>query len=180
MATGTIDLPLGATLQPLTAHRDQRGWLCEIFRTDRSPDFSPCQWNATMSEANVLRGVHVHVRHRDYLVVLKGRISVGLFDLRPDSMTAGRSALLELCGDELQILTLPTGVMHGFYVHEPTLYVYGVDAYYDPADELGCHWADPDLGIDWPCLSPELSPRDRAAGTLAEVRRQFVSLAAPS
>ena len=131
-----------------------------------------------MSEANVLRGVHVHVRHRDYLVLLKGRMSVGLFDLRPDSDTAGRSALIELEADELKVLTLPTGVMHGFYIHEPALYVYGVDAFYDPADELGCHWADPALGIDWPCSSPELSERDRSAGTLAEVRRRFLTMAA--
>jgi dTDP-4-dehydrorhamnose 3,5-epimerase len=133
-----------------------------------------------MSQANVLRGVHVHARHRDHLTVLTGRLSVGLFDLRPASATAGRSALIELDGSELKVLTLPTGVMHGFYVHEPTLYVYGVDAFYDPADELGCHWADPALGIDWPCSSPELSDRDRAAGTLADVQHQFSRLAAAS
>ena len=52
---------------------------------------------------------------------------------------------------------------------ELTLYTYGVDAYFDPADELGCHWADPAAAIAWPCQEPLLSERDREAGSLAEL-----------
>ena len=47
---------------------------------------APCQWAATLSQANVLRGVHVHHRHHDYLVLLRGD-SVGLYDARPKSPT---------------------------------------------------------------------------------------------
>ena len=166
-------LPFGVEIFPLSMHRDQRGWVSEFYRAEWLTGVAPCQWNATFSEPAVLRGVHVHHRHKDYLVVARGRISVGLYDLRHGSPTHRRSALLELSGDRLSVLTIPTGVMHGYYSHEPTLYMYGVDSYYDPADELGCHWADPGLGIAWPCADPVLSERDRSAGSLAELDARF-------
>jgi len=40
--------------------------------------------------------------------------------------------------------------------------VYKCTAVYDPADEFGVVWNDPDIGIDWPISDPRLSDRDRA------------------
>jgi dTDP-4-dehydrorhamnose 3,5-epimerase len=39
---------------------------------------------------------------------------------------------------------------------------YLVDGYYNPADELGLAWDDPDVGADWGIADPVLSARDRA------------------
>jgi dTDP-4-dehydrorhamnose 3,5-epimerase len=39
---------------------------------------------------------------------------------------------------------------------------YLVDGYYNPADELGLAWDDPDVGADWGVADPVLSARDRA------------------
>jgi dTDP-4-dehydrorhamnose 3,5-epimerase len=118
----------------------------------------------------VLRGVHVHLRHDDYLVLFDGRATVGLADLRDDSPTSGAAACVELRGDAPVGMTIPTGVAHGFLFHEPSLHVYAVSHYWDPADELGCRWDDPGLGIPWPDAEPLLSPRDAALGSLAELR----------
>ena len=170
-----MNLPDGVQLTPLKMHRDERGWLSEIFRDEwRRAD--PCQWNVTMTQPGVLRGVHLHHRHRDYLVVVHGRMTVGVHDLRPKSPTYGRSASFEMSADRLSALIVPTGILHGFYCHESTLYLYGVDSYYDPDDELGCHWADPALGIAWPCRDPLLSERDREAGSLAELATRLRAL----
>ena len=106
---------------------------------------NPIQWNAVRSEVGVLRGVHVHVRHRDYLTLPYGRAVVGLRDLRQGSRTEGLSVFVELSGDEPASLVIPCGVAHGFYFHEPSLHVYAVTEYWNPDDELGCHWADPEL-----------------------------------
>jgi dTDP-4-dehydrorhamnose 3,5-epimerase len=171
-----MTLPDGVELTALTMHRDNRGWLTEIFRDEWRVGIEPLQWNVTMSEQNVLRGVHVHYRHEDYLVVLHGKISVGLYDVRPRSPTYRQTAMFEMSSDRLTAVRIPTGIMHGFYCHEKTLYIYGVDSYYDPNDELGCYWVDPQLGIDWPCHDPILSVRDREAGSLAEVEAQLLSL----
>ena len=44
----------------------------QVFRREWQPGIHPVQWNAVQSEANVLRGVHVHVVQEDYFVLLKG------------------------------------------------------------------------------------------------------------
>jgi dTDP-4-dehydrorhamnose 3,5-epimerase len=39
---------------------------------------------------------------------------------------------------------------------------YLVDGYYNPADELGVAWDDPEIGADWGVVDPVVSERDRA------------------
>ncbi len=162
-------LPEGVTVHDLTPHADSRGVLIEVFRASWSLEIEPVQWNAVSSAADVLRGVHAHWRHEDYLTVVAGRATIGLHDLRRESKTAGLSATVELTEHEPRAIVLPIGVAHGFYFHEPSMHVYGVTHDWDTADELGCRWDDPGLGIDWPCSTPTVSERDRSLGTLAEL-----------
>lgn len=162
-------LPDGVRFHRLTPHRDHRGSFIELFRSSWPTDIAPVQWNAVRSEPNVLRGVHCHVRHHDYLTMAFGRMILGLRDLRAASATCGRVAVLEIDADRPGGVEIPPGVAHGFYFPESALHVYAVSHEFDPADELGCHWADPDLGIDFPCDRPQLSARDEAAGSLGEL-----------
>jgi dTDP-4-dehydrorhamnose 3,5-epimerase len=171
-----MNLPVGVELIPLKTHADARGSLTEIFRDEWCEGFHPCQWNVTFSHANVLRGVHVHYKHSDYLVLLQGRISVGLHDARSGSQSYRTSCVTEIESNEMSVLRIPAGMMHGFYCHEPSLYIYGVNSYFDPDDELGCYWADPALGIAWPCREPLLNERDIRAGTLADVEARLHDL----
>lgn len=153
-------------MRPLAAHADERGVFTELYRLEWETGVAPIQWNAVRSEAGVLRGVHVHVNHADYLTVPFGRAAVGLRDLRRGSPTEGLSALVEMSGETPASLVIPRGVAHGFYFHEPSLHVYAVTEYWDPADELGCQWADPDLGISWPDRFPRVSDRDAESQSL--------------
>jgi dTDP-4-dehydrorhamnose 3,5-epimerase len=162
-------LPDGVTLRPLDPHADDRGVFTEVFRSSWDVGVRPVQWNVVQSRANVLRGVHAHHRHADYLTVLAGRATIGLHDLRVASPTAGLGIVVELDGAAPSGLTIPPGVAHGFYLHEASVHVYAVSHEWDPADELGCRWDDSGLGLDWPCSSPLLSPRDAALGSLAEL-----------
>ena len=169
----------GVELHALTPHGDDRGTFLELFRDSWSFPIAPAQWNAVRSEENVLRGVHAHWRHSDYLTVVAGRASIGLHDLREGSPTEERGALVELNGIEPAALLIPTGVAHGFYFHEISLHVYAVSHEWDPEDELGCRWDDPALGIAWPCENPHISERDRALGPLRELTAAWhASLAA--
>jgi dTDP-4-dehydrorhamnose 3,5-epimerase len=117
----------------------------------------------------VLRGVHVHPAHTDFLVVADGTATVGLRDLRRGSPTEGRSLTIEVDGERLKGLTIPRGVAHGFLFHTRSMHIYSVDSYWEPEDELGCHWADPGLEIDWPSAPSSLSARDAGAGSLNEL-----------
>ena len=168
---GTVALPAGVRVRRLTPHDDERGSFLEVFRDEWDTDVAPVQWNAVRSEAGVLRGVHVHAVHDDYLLLYAGRAAIGLCDLRPGSPTERMPALVEMSGDEPAAVTIPHGVAHGFYFHEPSIHVYAVSHFWDPADELGCRWDDPDLGIPWPVETARLSDRDAALGPLSSLLR---------
>jgi dTDP-4-dehydrorhamnose 3,5-epimerase len=166
-------LPVGTLLRPLDAHADERGAFTELYRREWGTGVEPVQWNAVRSEEGVLRGVHVHIRHDDYLTVPAGHASVGLKDLRQGSPTEGLATVVELGGEQPGALVIPRGVAHGFYFHEPSLHVYAVSEYWDPGDELACHWADPGLGIPWPSPTARVSNRDRDAQPLAALLAQL-------
>jgi dTDP-4-dehydrorhamnose 3,5-epimerase len=166
---GVARLPLGVHLRSLNTNCDQRGSLTEIFRASWKTAVEALQWNYVESEANVLRGVHVHVKHSDFLILLRGRASIGLRDLRRGSPTDGMTAMIEMHGDEHRSLTIPPGVAHGFYFHERSTHVYAVTQYWESSDELGCYWADPALEINWPDVAPLISERDAALPSLREL-----------
>lgn len=153
-------LPRDLRLTALTPHRDDRGTFTELYREEWETDVAPVQWNAVDTEPGVLRGVHVHPRHDDYLTVVRGRATIGLRDLRQDSPTEGAAACVDLNGEQPTAISIPHGVAHGFYFHEPSTHIYAVSHYWDMADELGCRWDDPGLEIPWPQQSARISPRD--------------------
>ena len=82
-------LPNGVELHQLEPHADSRGVFTELFRDSWGLPVEPVQWNAVRSEANVLRGVHAHWQHADYLTVVVGRAAIGLHDLREGSADRG-------------------------------------------------------------------------------------------
>jgi dTDP-4-dehydrorhamnose 3,5-epimerase len=166
-------LPFGARVIPLTPQADGRGALTELFRQEWRTGFDLIQFNLVESDARVLRGVHLHVRHDDYLVLARGRATIGLDDLREGSPTEGQAATIEQHGPASGALLIPHGVAHGFYFHEPSIHVYGVSHYWDLDDELACRWNDAALGIAWPDDDPIVSERDASAGSLAALRTQI-------
>jgi dTDP-4-dehydrorhamnose 3,5-epimerase len=168
-----LELPAGVRIQSLTPHADSRGVFMELFRSEWATEIAPIQWNAVRSEANVMRGVHVHTRHADYLTVVAGTMLLGLYDLRRDSPTSGMSAMITLGDDSPDAVTIPPGVCHGFYFPVPAVTIYAVSHYWDETDELGCRFDDPQLGLSWPMATPILSDRDRDAGSVDEMRATF-------
>lgn len=162
-------LPLGVSLRSLQTHHDERGSLTELFRASWVAGTGVVQWNYSESKARVLRGVHVHVKHADYLILLRGHATIGLRDLRRGSPSENMTALVEMKGTKLHALTIPPGVAHGFYFHEPSTHLYAVSEYWDKRDELGCRWADPELEINWPDVAPLISERDAALPSLRDL-----------
>jgi len=162
-------MPEGAVLRPLQTLPDERGTFTEIYRREWVPGEPAVQWNLVRSDGGVMRGVKVHPRHDDYLVVGDGTVIVGLRDLRRNSPTFGLTALLELRASELSVLTIPAGIAHGLYTPEPSLFLIGVTRYHDPDDEVTCRWDDPALGIPWPVTAARISPSDARGLPLDEV-----------
>lgn len=173
MSTGA--LPQGVEVFELTPHRDERGVFTELYRAEWDSAVEPIQWNAVHSNAGVLRGVHVHPRHADYLTVAAGHMTLGLCDLRPDSPTHKLATTIELSTDEAKAVSIPPGVAHGFYFVEASIHVYAVSEYWDISDELGCRWDDPGLGIPWAHEHALISERDAGLQPLSELVEELAA-----
>jgi dTDP-4-dehydrorhamnose 3,5-epimerase len=170
--TDAPSLPAGVQRRELEMHADVRGHVTELFRVSWLPAMSFVQWTVLASDANVLRGMHVHMRQTDYVVVLHGRAFVGLRDLRSGSPTEGLVSLIELTRETLNTLLIPAGVAHGFFTEEPSLILLSTTRYWDPADQMGCRWDDPDLAVPWPIKgSPTISGGDAALPSFNELMR---------
>ena len=114
-----LPVPRGVEVLPLQAHFDDRGRFTEIYRDEWRLGPRPVQWSMVRSAANVLRGVHVHALHVDYLTVAYGELILGLRDLRPSSPSHGLSVLLTLSAEDPHLVVIPVGVAHGFYFPGP-------------------------------------------------------------
>lgn len=169
-------LPSGFRLTRLERHLDSRGTFTELYRQSWDAGIRPVQWNVVSSRAGVVRGVHTHVRHDDYLSVVAGRVLVGFRDLRRGSPTFQMTGTFPLGPENSVAVTIPRGVAHGFLFLEPSVHVYAVSEYFDPSDEFHCRYDDSLLGIPWPTLASELSEKDaRAPGfeALVEALRPY-------
>jgi dTDP-4-dehydrorhamnose 3,5-epimerase len=163
------ELPHGVRLRALEPHADARGSLTEVYRQVWKGGAPPVQWNAVRSEPGVMRGVHIHLGYDEYYLLLEGRLSVGYRDVRPGSPSEGRVGLVELSVRDPHVMMAPPGVAHGLLFHEPSLLLVATTRYWDPRNELGCHWLDPALGIPWPLRRARLSERDAGLPAWAEV-----------
>lgn len=151
-------------------HGDNRGRFVETFRKEWLPGAAEMvQGNRADRKEGALVGLHYHLHQADYWYVPFGRALVVLHDLRASSETDGATLTLEIGEHDHRGVYIPPGVAHGFYALTDMTITYLVDHYYDPADELGVAWDDPDLAVTWPSASPELSGRDRSNPKRSEI-----------
>lgn len=114
---------------------------------------------------NTLRGMHYQVEGAEEAKLvrcLRGRILDVIIDIRLDSPTFGQHLAAELtAADEGQMLYVPEGFAHGFLTLEDDCHVfYQVSNFYSSGKEKGLRWNDPFFRIDWPSVTPIISPKD--------------------
>jgi dTDP-4-dehydrorhamnose 3,5-epimerase len=144
-------------------HRDARGLFVETYRKEWVPGSREMvQANRADRVAGSVVGLHYHLAQADYWYVPFGRARVVLHDLRADSATAGATESFDLGDDDHAGVYIPPGVAHGFAALTHSTITYLVDGYYNPDDELGVAWDDPEIAADWGVTDPVLSERDAA------------------
>jgi dTDP-4-dehydrorhamnose 3,5-epimerase len=149
-------------LTPINEHKDERGLFSEIFCNEWSTAIDPLQWSAVKSNRNVLRGMHLHLRHDEYFCLIKGHCLVALKDIRPDSATKGGFSIYELFDSDLAALTFPRGIIHGWYFFEKSIHIQAVSESYSDYkndDNWGILWNAKNLDIPWPAIDPIISKR---------------------
>jgi dTDP-4-dehydrorhamnose 3,5-epimerase len=153
-----------------TIHGDQRGLFIETYRREWIPGAREMiQSNRANRQQGAIVGLHYHLHQSDYWYVPFGAARVVLHDLREGGPTDGATHELDLSGENHVGVYIPPGVAHGFGALTDMVITYLVDGYYNPADELGVRWDDPEVGADWGVTDPILSERDRANPARADL-----------
>lgn len=146
---------------------DSRGFFLESFEEKRYCDIGIVeefvQENHSRSVRNVLRGLHF-TRKRpqaQILTVIRGRIFDVVVDVRKGSPSFGKWFGIELSDEGPRQIYMTHGFAHGFCVlSDDTDLHYKVSQRYDPTDDAGLRWNDPEVGIEWPVATPIVSDRD--------------------
>jgi dTDP-4-dehydrorhamnose 3,5-epimerase len=162
-----------------TLHGDPRGLFTEFYRYDKLAEavghpLRLAQGNLSVSGCGVVRGIHfadVPPSQAKYVQCVRGAVLDVIVDLRVGSPTFGRWEGVRLDDVDRHAVYLAEGLGHGFcaLTDDATL-AYLCSEAYAPTREHAIHPLDPDLAIEWPAEAPQLSARDDAAPSLAEVR----------
>lgn len=170
------DLPGLVVLEP-ERFDDPRGFVLESYRRGDleslglPADFA--QDTHARSAPGVLRGLHFQRRPGQHKLirVVRGAIWDVAVDLRRGSPTFRRHVGLRLDGDTPRMLLVPRGFAHGYLVLDDgdADVTYKVSSPYDPAEERGVAWDDPELAVAWPARPALLSSRDAALPRLGDV-----------
>ena len=172
-----IKTPLqGVLIVETDVFKDQRGYFMETHNLSRYREAGIrdvfVQDNLSFSVQDTLRGMHYQLKKPQAKLVqaISGRIYDVVVDIRVGSPTFGKWFGAELSHENKRQLFVGPGLAHGFCVLSRSAVVtYKCTDFYDPKDEGGLLWSDPDLGIDWPVSEPILSPKDGAAPRISEL-----------
>jgi len=155
---------------------DSRGFFKETFQAERyreaGIEYTFVQDNYSRSQKGVLRGLHFQIiKPQGKLVSCpKGAVFDVAMDIDPESTTYGQYVGVELTEENHKQLWVPPGYAHGFCVLSETAdFQYKCTDYYDPSDEGGVIWNDPDVAIEWPITHPSLSSKDALLPTLTQL-----------
>ncbi|ACN15618.1 RfbC1 [Desulforapulum autotrophicum HRM2] len=157
---------------------DHRGFFMETFRDDEFKEnvahATFVQDNHSKSTQNILRGLHYQIKHpQGKLVrVISGEVFDVAVDIRKSSPFFGRWSGATLSAENKNMLWIPPGFAHGFYVlSNEAEFTYKCTDYYAPEHERSIRWDDPSIAIDWPIIHgtvPILSQKDKEGSTFGD------------
>jgi dTDP-4-dehydrorhamnose 3,5-epimerase len=167
----------GPLLLAPTVYADERGFFVETYRRSTYGELGVpdelVQQNHSRSRRGVVRGMHLQVGEGIGKLVrcARGAILDAVVDVRHGSPSFGEWEAFELTDENHHQVWCPVGFAHGFCVlSEVADVMYAQSGYYAPDLERGIHYADPDVGIEWPDgLELIPSERDARAPRLAEI-----------
>lgn len=152
---------------------DTRGYFVESYNSNElmahNIKFSIVQTNQSLSQKDVVRGLHFQKKHTQAKLVhcVYGIVYDVAVDLRKDSATFGLYYGVKLDSKKCNLFLIPKGFAHGFAVlSETAIFAYDCTDFYDPASEDGIIWNDKTLAINWQEIigntTPILSKKDTA------------------
>ncbi|MDG5767794.1 dTDP-4-dehydrorhamnose 3,5-epimerase [Balneolales bacterium ANBcel1] len=157
--------------------KDRRGFFAETYRQElfeqAGIDKRFIQDNISRSVQGTLRGLHYQAERPQakLVMVTSGEILDVAVDVRRNSPTFGRHVSCRLSEANKEMLYIPEGFAHGFFVlSAEATFLYKCSDYYHPEGERGIRWNDPEIGIEWPSSTPILSAKDQKLPFLSELK----------
>jgi dTDP-4-dehydrorhamnose 3,5-epimerase len=130
----------------------------------------------SLSHKNVLRGLHFQTppkQHTKIVYCVIGSVMDVVVDLRVGSPTYGEFATFELNAETANLVYVPAGLAHGFYItSESAMMMYKVSTVYSPENDAGLLWNS--VGIPWLNENPIMSKRDREFEAFSEFVSPFI------
>jgi dTDP-4-dehydrorhamnose 3,5-epimerase len=159
----------GLVLIEPNVYEDERGFFLETYQESRYKKAGIVdkfiQDNHSRSNKGVLRGMHFQIKNpqAQILTVMRGAIFDVCVDIRKESKTFGQWFGVELSEFGTRQIYMEAGFAHGYCVlsEEVDLH-YKVSSEYDPSDQNGLIWNDPQVGIAWPSGSYIVSGKDQS------------------
>lgn len=166
-------------LQP-KAFQDERGLFVKTFHEEvfkeKGLAFQFVEEYYSYSKKGVLRGLHFQTPPKHHVKVvycLSGEVLDVVVDLRKGSPTFGESEIFKLNFKKKNMIYIPSGLAHGFYVTgDHALLLYKVTSVYSPENDNGIHWNSfKDL---WPGKKPIVSERDSSFASFCQFQSPFI------
>lgn len=159
--------------------RDERGIFIKTFHQDVFKENGLETYFAeeyySFSQQGVLRGLHFQLLPMDHVKLVycvSGKVFDAVVDLRIGSPTYGRSETFELSAEKANMLYIPKGLAHGFYViSENAIMMYKVTTIYSTEHDTGILWNSVD--VPWPDNKPVISQRDSRFISFADFKSPF-------
>ncbi|MBI4166762.1 MAG: dTDP-4-dehydrorhamnose 3,5-epimerase [Acidobacteria bacterium] len=158
------------------AFHDERGNFMETFRSDIFRQLGLpgefVQDNQAFSTRGVIRGLHFQwdPPMAKLMRVVTGSAFLVAVDIRKNSPTRGKWFGIEASSESRRLVWAPAGFARGLCVTSECAYIqYKCTSLYNPKGEAGIRFDDPDIGVEWPGVTPPiLSKKDRTAMSYAE------------
>lgn len=149
---------------------DSRGYFKQTYHAEEYKNFGISaefiQDNHSLSNKNVLRGLHYQLNHPQAKLVQvnKGKVYDVAVDMRKSSPSFKKWIGVFLSEENGYQLFIPRGFAHGFLaLEQDTQFSYKCDNVYVKNDEYGLRWNDPSINIEWPSTPTlEISEKDKA------------------
>ena len=144
---------------------DHRGFFSETYNYQQLKNLGEelkfVQDNQSLSrDRYTLRGLHFQSPPfaQDKLIrVLRGSVLDVAVDIRKNSKTFGKHAVVQLSASEFNQIFVHKGFAHGILtLEENTEIFYKVTNYYSKEHDLGIAWNDPTLKINWRVSAEEM------------------------
>ena len=178
MEKNKTDLAGCFELQP-RIFKDDRGSLVKTFHEDTFISLG-LETNFTeeyysVSKKSVLWGLHFQLPPNDHIkcvTCISGKIYDVVVDLRKDSPTYRQHYSVILDANIGNMLYIPTGFAHGFYVlSNEAIFLNRTTVVFKPESDTGIKWDS--CGIEWPNMNPILSEKDESMISLDKFNSPF-------